>query len=120
MVRVADNKLQGVHTFYVESTSGKEYVVQYIRRGHKRSYFCSCPDFLFRQLPLGRLCKHAKAIKLLVKEYHGVRRLVKVARRRNDVVIPADAAIHHINGNIHDNRPENLKVVNIRENRVSA
>lgn len=62
-VRMANNKTAGVKTVYVTGDSGKEYVVQFVRRAGMRRELCSCPDFTFRgSLKRSyRSCKHIRA-----------------------------------------------------------
>jgi len=65
-LRTANNKTAGVKTVYVTGDSGKEYVVQFIRRAGMRRVTCTCPDFTFRGSvkKTHRACKHIRAARI--------------------------------------------------------
>jgi predicted nucleic acid-binding Zn finger protein len=88
-IRFANNKTAGVKTLYVTGDSGKEYVVQFVRRAGMRRESCSCPDFTFRGSAKGthKSCKH---IRLARVERHN-----EMVRRRN-ARIEAEMEIDHL------------------------
>lgn len=63
-IRPATNRRPGIKLFYVDSESGNQYAVQFIRRSGMRRVQCNCPDFTFRGSTRRshRYCKHIKAI----------------------------------------------------------
>jgi predicted nucleic acid-binding Zn finger protein len=65
-VQFADNKTAGIKTVYVTSDSGKQYVVQFVRRAGMRRESCNCPDFTFRgsTKKSHRSCKHIRAARI--------------------------------------------------------
>jgi predicted nucleic acid-binding Zn finger protein len=75
--RFASKKTAGVRTVYVTGDSGKEYVVQFVRRAGMRRESCSCPDFIFRG-STKRTHKSCKHIRLARAERHN-----EIVRRRN-------------------------------------
>lgn len=83
-IRVANNKLPGLTTFYVPSRSepGVEHTCQYIRRGKRREWLCTCKDFTYNCWPLGTHCDHLEQLVRLSKQYGGVRALAEVVRTR--------------------------------------
>jgi len=78
-LRAAKNHTAGVCTFYAASDSkaGVEYVLQLIRRGGQRRWFCDCADFKFRRLARRRHCKHLHGLLAMVRAAGGVRRLIR-------------------------------------------
>jgi predicted nucleic acid-binding Zn finger protein len=68
-IRAANNKTPGVHTYYVASESGNQYIVVHIRREGMNRWSCSCPDFLFRRQTRRshRYCKHLKTVVAAVR-----------------------------------------------------
>jgi hypothetical protein len=78
-IRVADNKLRGVRTFYYPSRSrdGITHTCQFVRRGRRTFWYCTCEDFVYRRAPKGRHCDHIKDLRMAAKEIHGVVRLAK-------------------------------------------
>ena len=81
LLRTATGDRPGVRTFYVpsESSSPKEYVVQYIRRRRARRFHCFCPDFMFRGFPTGRLCKHARLVRAVIQAAGGISHVPRAA-----------------------------------------
>jgi predicted nucleic acid-binding Zn finger protein len=65
-LRMANNKTAGVKTVYVAGDSGKEYIVQFVRRAGMRRELCNCPDFTFRgsTKKTHRSCKHIRAARI--------------------------------------------------------
>jgi predicted nucleic acid-binding Zn finger protein len=63
-IKQAASNQPGVHTYYVHSDSGADYVVTHVRRAGMRFWSCSCPDFLFRRQMKGshRHCKHVNQV----------------------------------------------------------
>jgi hypothetical protein len=78
-IRVANNRTPGLTTFYVPSDSraGKEHTCQFIRRGHRRRWLCTCENFTYDKFAKLRHCKHLKRIVTAAKEHGGVTRLVR-------------------------------------------
>lgn len=62
-IQFAANKKAGIKTVYVTGDSGKQYVVQFVRRAGMRRVLCSCPDFMFRGSTkrTHNSCKHIRA-----------------------------------------------------------
>lgn len=83
LIRVADNKTQGVRTFYLQSQSKPdvEYSVSYIRRAHMARWSCQCPDFFHRRQVRRRNCKHIKALRQLAAEMGGLTKLIEAVRK---------------------------------------
>lgn len=63
-IKQAANNQPGVHTYYIHSDSGADYVVTHIRRARMNRWDCACPDFTFRRQAKGshRACKHITAV----------------------------------------------------------
>jgi hypothetical protein len=76
-VRMTTNKKAGVKTIFVTGDSGKEYVVQFVRRVGMRRVSCTCPDFTFRGSTkrTHRACKHIRLAR--------IERQNEIANRRN-------------------------------------
>jgi predicted nucleic acid-binding Zn finger protein len=98
-VRTANNKTAGVKTVYVTGDSGKEYIVQFVRRAGMRRELCSCPDFTFRgSLKRShRSCKHIRAARAHRKaEREAARHNAAIRERLNrcNAELKADAPEH--------------------------
>lgn len=80
-IRVAEDKRPGVTVFYCpsETEEAVDYVVQYIRRRRRRSWSCTCPDYVYDKLPVLRHCKHIRRVRIEAQEQGGVRKLAKLA-----------------------------------------
>jgi predicted nucleic acid-binding Zn finger protein len=65
-IRFASKATAGVKTLYVTGDSGKEYVVQFVRRAGMRRESCSCPDFIFRGSTkrTHKSCKHIRLARI--------------------------------------------------------
>lgn len=63
-IRQASNKQPGIHTYYIHSGSGADYVVAHVRRARMNRWSCTCPDFTFRRQAKGshRHCKHIAVV----------------------------------------------------------
>lgn len=63
-IKQANNKQPGVHTYYIHSDSGADYVVVHVRRAGMNRWSCNCPDFTFRRQAKGthRSCKHIRSV----------------------------------------------------------
>ena len=77
LIRVAQQRRPGVHTFYISSTwaVGVEYTLQLIRRNGLRRWQCSCPHFYFRCASRRRHCKHLRLLTAMARLARGVSRL---------------------------------------------
>lgn len=88
-VRFAQSDPAGVHTFYVSSFTAKdhgvtlvspvEWVVKHLRRGSKRRWSCSCPDFFHVAQVKGRHCKHIKLVKRIIELLGGMQQIPRGA-----------------------------------------
>lgn len=78
-MRAARHTIAGIYVFYVPSRSRKdvEHTVHFVRRAKVRYEHCTCESHTFVRMPLGTVCDHIKALRLLAKEYHGIKKLHK-------------------------------------------